>query len=109
MNQLLLAFAIVSEVFGTSALKQSDGFTKLGPTLAALAGYGVAFWLLAIVMRDYPVGVVYAVWSGAGVVLITLVGWLVYEQALDWPALIGMGLIVAGVAMINLMSGTMTH
>ena len=109
MNQLLLAVAIVSEVFATSALKQSDGFTRLWPTVWALAGYGVAFWLLAIVMRQMPVGVVYAVWSGAGVVLITLVGWLVYRQALDWPALIGMGLIVAGVLTINLLSSSVVH
>lgn len=106
MNQVMLAVAIVSEVFATSALKQSDGFTRLWPTLSALIGYGVAFWLLAIVMRETPVGVVYAVWSGAGVVLITLVGWLVFQQALDWPALIGMGLIVAGVLTINLLSSS---
>lgn len=109
MNQILLAIAIVSEVIATSALKQSDGFTRAGPTALALIGYGIAFWLLAIVMRSMPVGVVYAVWSGTGVVLITLVGWLVYRQVLDAPALIGMGLIVAGVLVINLMSGSVGH
>jgi len=109
MNQILLAVAIVSEVIATSALKQSDGFTRAGPTALALIGYGIAFWLLAIVMRSMPVGVVYAVWSGTGVVLITLVGWLVYRQVLDAPALIGMGLIVAGVLVINLMSGSVGH
>ena len=109
MNQLLLAVAILSEVVATSALKFSDGFTRPGPTMLALAFYGVAFWLLAIVMRVLPVGVVYAVWSGAGVVLITLLGWLVFRQTLDWPALAGMGLIVAGVLMINLMSSAVMH
>ena len=109
MNQILLAIAIVSEVIATSALKQSDGFTRAGPTALALIGYGIAFWLLAIVIRSMPVGVVYAVWSGTGVVLITLVGWLVYRQVLDAPALIGMGLIVAGVLVINLMSGSVGH
>lgn len=109
MNHLMLAVAILSEVVATSALKFSDGFTRPAPTVLALVCYGVAFWLLAIVMRVMPVGVVYAVWSGAGIVLITLLGWLVFGQALDWPALTGMALIVAGVLMINLMSSTMTH
>jgi len=109
MNQFLLAVAILSEVFATSALKFSDGFTRPLPTLLALAAYGIAFWLLAIVVRVLPVGVVYAVWSGAGVVLITLLGWLAFRQILDAPAVIGMGLIVAGVLVINFMSSTMTH
>ncbi len=109
MNQFLLAVAILSEVFATFALKFSDGFTRPLPTLLALAAYGIAFWLLAIVVRVLPVGVVYAIWSGAGVVLITLLGWLAFRQTLDAPAVIGMGLIVAGVLVINFMSSTMAH
>ncbi len=109
MDKLLLAIAIVSEVVATSALKDSDGFTRAGPTLFALLFYGIAFWLLSIVMRSVPVGVVYAVWSGAGVVLIALVGWIVHRQALDWPALAGMALIVAGVLLINLYSSSISR
>jgi small multidrug resistance pump len=105
----LLGLAIASEVAGTMLLKESDGFTRPWPTLGALACYGVAFWLLALVTRVVPVRIVYAIWSGAGVVLIALAGWLVFRQALDFWALAGMAMIVAGVLAINLLSGSMTH
>ncbi len=109
MNWLYLAVAIVLEVVATSALKASDGFTRLRPSLLVVAGYGAAFYLLSITLRTMPVGVVYAVWSGVGVVLITLVGWLWFKQTLDWPALLGIALIAAGVIVLNFFSRTVGH
>lgn len=106
---LALGVAIVAEVIATSFLRATDGFTKPLPTLAVVVGYGVAFYCLTMALRDLPTGVAYAVWSGAGTVLITLVGWLWYRQQLDAAALAGMGLIVAGVAVINLWSGSAAH
>ena len=99
---LYLLIAIVAEVIGTSALKASAGFTRLGPSLVVVAAYGAAFYLLSLTLRHIPVGVAYAVWSGLGLVLIAAVGWLFYGQRLDAPALIGMALIVVGVLLMNL-------
>jgi small multidrug resistance pump len=109
MNWLYLALAIVLEVIATSALKASDGFTRLLPSLVVVAGYSAAFYTLSITLRTMPVGVVYAVWSGVGVVLITLVGWLVFKQALDLPAFIGIALISAGVIVLNFFSQSVSH
>ena len=106
---LLLLGAIVAEVIGTSALKASEGFTRLGPTAVVVAGYGLAFWLLSITMRSIPVGVAYAAWSGLGIVLIALAGWWLYGQRPDAPALAGMALIVAGVLVMSLFSKTSAH
>jgi len=97
MPYLYLAIAILAEVIGTSALKATHGFTRLWPSLVVVAGYGVAFYFLSLSLRSIPVGVAYAIWSGAGVALITLIGWLVFKQKLDAPALAGILLIVAGV------------
>ena len=102
MNWLYLAVAIVLEVVATSALKASDGFTRLWPSLLVLLGYAAAFYMLSITLRSMPVGVVYAIWSGVGVVLITLVGWLWFRQALDMAAFIGIGLIAAGVMALGM-------
>lgn len=104
-----LGFAIVAEVVATSALKASAGFTRLWPSVLCAVGYALAFYLLSLVMRTLPTGVVYAVWSGLGIVLIAAVGWVMFGQKLDVPALIGMGLIVAGVAVIQLFSKTTAH
>ena len=104
-----LGLAIVAEVVATSALKASAGFTRLWPSGLCAVGYALAFYLLSLVMRTLPTGVVYAVWSGLGIVLIAAVGWVMFGQKLDVPALIGMGLIVAGVAVIQLFSKTATH
>ncbi len=104
-----LALAIVAEVVATSALKASEGFTRLGPSLLAAAGYGVAFYLLSLTLKSVPVGVAYAIWSGAGIVLIALIGWLVLKQPLNLVAMLGMALIVAGVAVIQLFSTTAAH
>ncbi len=106
---LYLAVAIVAEVIATSALKYSEGFTRPGPSLIVAAGYGIAFYCLSLVMKTVPVGVAYAIWSGAGIVLIALIGWLVLRQSLDLPAMLGMGLIVAGVAVIQLFSRASGH
>lgn len=106
---VLLGISIVAEVIATSALKSSQGLTRIWPSLLAIAGYCVAFFLVSKVMNHMATGVVYAIWSGLGIVLIALVGWLVYGQRLDWPALLGMALIVAGVLVIQLLSSTSGH
>ncbi len=105
----LLFFAIVAEVVATTALARTDGFTRLWPSVVTIAGYAIAFWSLSFVLRVMPTGVVYAIWSGLGVVLVALVAWVWAKQTLDLPALIGLGLIVAGVAVINLFSRTVGH
>ena len=109
MAYLYLAIAIVAEVIGTSALKASEEFTRLGPSLLVVVGYGAAFYFLALVLRTIPVGISYAIWSGVGIVLITIVGIVMFKQVPDLPAIIGMALIIAGVAVINLFSKTAGH
>jgi len=104
MSWLYLSIAIVAEVVATSALRASDGFTRTLPVLAVVVGYGTAFYFLALTLRTIPVGVAYAVWSGVGIVLISLVGWFVFDQKLDAPALGGMALIVVGVVVLNVYS-----
>ena len=104
-----LALAIAAEVIATSALKASEGFTRTGPSLLVAAGYGVAFYFLSLTLKTVPVGVAYAIWSGAGIVLIALIGWVVLKQPLDLPAMIGMGLIVTGVVVIQLFSKAAAH
>ena len=106
---LLLLAAIVAEVIATSALKASQGFTRPGPTALVVAGYGLAFWLLSLTLRQIPVGIAYAAWSGLGMVLIALAGWWLYGQRLDGWALLGMALVVAGVLVMNLLSQTSAH
>lgn len=102
-----LVIAILFEVVGTTALKATDGFTRPAPTALALACYGGAFYFLALAMRTIPVGVVYAVWSGLGIVCISLLAFVLYGQRLDAPALIGMGMIAGGVVVIQLFSKTL--
>jgi small multidrug resistance pump len=109
LTYLYLAVAIVAEVIATSFLKSSDGFTKWVPSLITVVGYAVAFGFLSLTLRVMPIGVAYAIWAGAGVVLIATVGWLWHGQALDAPALIGLGLIVSGVVVVNLFSKTVSH
>lgn len=103
---IYLAIAIVTEVIGTSALKSSAGFTRLLPSAVVIVSYAIAFYLLSLTLRSIPVGIVYAVWSGVGIVLLALIGALFFKQTLDTPALIGVGLILAGVLVINLFSQT---
>lgn len=109
MDWLYLAIAIVSEVVATSALKAAEGFTRWGPSLVVAVGYAAAFYFLSLTLRTIPVGVAYAVWSGVGVALVSLVGWIVYHQALDAAAMIGISLILAGVAILNLFSKAAAH
>lgn len=108
MSYLYLAIAIVCEVIGTSALKATEGFTRLGPSIVVVVGYGLAFYFLSLTLKTVPVGVAYAIWSGAGVALITLIGWLVFKQRLDLPAIIGILMIIAGVVVIQFFS-RVTH
>ena len=109
MGYLYLALAIICEVVGTTALQSSYGFTRLGPSLVVVAGYGLAFFLLSLVLRTIPMGVAYAIWAGLGIVLIGLAGVVVHKQPLDFPAMFGMALIVGGVAVINLFSKSVVH
>ena len=108
-NYLYLTIAVVFEVIATTALKETQGFTRLTPSLVVVFGYGFAFYFLSLPLRTMPVGVVYALWCGAGIILVTAIGWLWFRQALDLPALTGMGLIMAGVIVINLFSKTLAH
>lgn len=106
---LLLLAAIVAEVIGTTALARTESFTRLWPSVITVVGYAAAFWFLSYPLRVMPTGIVYAVWSGAGIILITLVAWIGFNQKLDLPALIGLGLIIAGVVVINLFSKSVGH
>lgn len=108
-SYVLLGLAIVCEVIATSALAKSDNFTRLVPSLIVVIGYGAAFWLLSFPIRTIPVGIVYAIWSGMGIVLITMVSWLWFRQTLDVAALLGLALILAGVLVINLFSTSVSH
>ena len=106
---LYLSIAILTEVVATSALKSSDGFSRLWPSLVVVAGYGTAFFFLSLTLRVIPVGIAYAVWSGVGVALITLVGWFLFDQKLDAAGMVGVLLIVAGVVTLNVFSKTSAH
>lgn len=109
MSYLYLTIAIVAEVIATSALKASEGFTNLVPSLIVAVGYGVAFYFLSLVLKTIPVGVAYAIWSGLGIVLISIIGLVLFQQKLDLAAIIGMALIIAGVLVINLFSSSVSH
>jgi len=109
MNWLYLIAAILVEVTATSFLKSSEGFTRLGPSVAVVAGYAVSFFFLSLTLRAIPIGIAYAVWSGLGIVLITAVGWLVFGQKLDAAGVAGIALIAAGVVVLNVFSRTAAH
>ena len=104
-----LLIAIVAEVVATSALKMSEGFSKLWPSVVVVLGYGIAFYCLSLTLRSIPVGMAYALWSGVGLLLITLTSWLLFNQKLDLPALLGMALIIAGVIVMNVFSKSVAH
>jgi small multidrug resistance pump len=106
MSYLFLVFAILSEVTATSALKASNGFTRVGPSLLVVLGYSSALYFLSLTLRTIPVGVAYAIWSGIGVALVTLVAWIFFRQRLDWAAILGLSLILAGVLVLYLFSKT---
>lgn len=109
MAFVYLALAIVAEVVGTTALKASEGFTKLWPSVTVVVGYGLAFYLLALVLRSIPVGIAYAIWAGLGIVLVTVAGAVLYGEKPDLPALLGIAMIIGGVAVIQLFSAVSAH
>ena len=109
MPWLLLGIAITGEVIATSALKASDGFSRWGYGGVSIVGYAISFYFLAIVLKTIPVGVAYAIWAGAGVALVTLIGVALFGQKLDLFAYLGIGLIVAGVIVLNVLSGSTVH
>lgn len=109
MGLVYLFIAIVGEVVGTSALKAAAGFTKPVPSILVVVGYGVAFYFLSLTLKTIPIGIAYAVWSGVGIVLVSVFAYFYYGQSLDLPALVGMALILAGVLVINLFSHSLAH
>ena len=109
VHYFYLFLAVTAETVGTSALQASQQFTRFWPSLIVVVAYGLAFYLLGLTLRYMPVGVAYAIWSGLGIVLIAVIGYAVFGQKLDLPALLGMSLILAGIVVINLFSKTATH
>jgi small multidrug resistance pump len=109
MKWVLLLIAVVGEVVGTTALKASEGFTRPMPSVVVVAGYAVAFYFLSLTLDKIPVGISYALWSGIGIVLISIIAWWFLDQGLDFAAMVGIALIIAGVAVINLFSKSAAH
>ncbi|HCD1074133.1 TPA: QacE family quaternary ammonium compound efflux SMR transporter [Proteus mirabilis] len=110
MNGLTyLILAIISEVIATTVLKASDGFSRLYPSIVVVVGYCFSFLALSQVVKVMPLGIAYAIWSGLGIVLVSVAAVFVYQQKLDLPAIVGMTLIIAGVLVINLLSNSTSH
>ncbi|AUQ54216.1 QacE family quaternary ammonium compound efflux SMR transporter [Phaeobacter inhibens] len=109
LHYLYLVLAVAAETIGTTALQASQQFTRVGPSLLVVVGYGLAFYLMALTLRHMPVGIVYAIWSGLGIFLIAIIGWVVFGQRLDLPAILGLLLILAGILVIHLFSNTAGH
>lgn len=109
VTYLYLVIAITAEVTATTTLKATEGFTRPLPTLVTLVGYGISFFFLSLVLRVLPTGIAYAIWTGVGIVLVSLVGWVWLKQSLDLPAIIGLGLILAGVVTVSLFSSSVPH
>ena len=103
---IFLIIAIIGEIIGTSALKASNGFSAAIPSILVVAGYGLAFYFLGLTLKTIPIGIAYAIWSGVGIVAISLIGWFVFKQTLDIAAICGMAMIVAGVLVIHLFSAS---
>jgi len=108
MKYVYLLIAILSEVTATTALKASEQFTRLWPSVLVVLGYASAFYFMSITLKSIPVGISYAIWSGVGIILISITGYFFYHQKLDTPAIIGMGFIIVGVLIINLFSKSTT-
>ncbi|MEX1215659.1 multidrug efflux SMR transporter [Saccharospirillum sp.] len=108
-NWVFLSIAIVAEVIATSAMKSSEEFSRFWPSLIVVVGYVLAIYFLSLTLRTIPVGIAYAIWAGMGIVLIALASWLLYGQRLDFPAILGMGFIIAGVVTINVFSKAGAH
>ncbi|SDC87360.1 DMT family transporter [Ruegeria marina] len=109
VHYIYLVLAVAAETVGTTALQASHQFTRLVPSILVVVGYGLAFFLMAQALRVMPVGVVYAIWSGLGIVFIAAIGYFVFKQKLDLPALLGLAMIVGGIVVIHLFSSTSTH
>lgn len=109
MPYLILALAVLAETIGTAALQASQQFTRPLPSIVVVVAYALAFWLLSISLKTFPVGIAYALWSGLGIVFIALIGIVAFGQRLDLPAVLGMGLILAGILVINLFSQATAH
>lgn len=109
MQWVYLGIAIVAEVIATSALKAAEGFTRVTPSVVVIVGYALAFYFLSLTLRTIPLGIAYAVWSAVGIALVCMIGWLFYGQRLDGPAILGIGLIIAGVVVINGFSKSLAH
>ncbi|MGB3243578.1 MAG: SMR family transporter [Sulfitobacter sp.] len=105
----ILFIAVLTETIGTSALQASQQFTRLVPSVVVVVAYGLSFYLLSITLKVMPVGIMYALWSGMGIVLIAIIGFLIFGQKLDLPAVLGIAMIVGGIAVIHLFSGTSAH
>jgi small multidrug resistance pump len=108
-NWVYLAITILGEVVATSALKSSEGFTKPIPSAVVVIGYGLAFYFLSLALKSIPVGIAYAIWAGVGIVLVATIAWIFHGQRLDAWAIVGIGLIISGVAVLNLLSGNRPH
>jgi small multidrug resistance pump len=109
VHYFYLTLAILTETIGTSAIQASQQFTRLVPSLIVLVGYGASFYFMALTLKVMPIGIVYAIWSGVGIVLIAAIGYAVYDQKLDMPAVLGIVLIIIGIVVIQLFSATKTH
>ncbi|SLN65726.1 DMT family transporter [Roseisalinus antarcticus] len=109
MHYLYLFFAILAETIGTTALQASQQFTRAGPAVVVVVAYGASFYLMALALKVMPVGIVYAIWSGLGIVFIAMIGYVVFGQVLDTAAVLGLALILAGILVIHLFSGSTTH
>ena len=106
---VILFFAILSEVIATTALKFSEGFTKVVPSIVVVAGYGFSFYLLSLSLKVFPIGIAYAIWSGVGLVLTVIAGMILWKETLDWARVLGIILILAGIILINVFSKVSTH
>jgi len=109
VSYLYLSIAIISEVVATSTLKATEEFTRVWPSIVVVIGYALAFYFLTLTLRTIPIGIAYALWSGIGIVLVVIAGFILYNQSVDLAAVVGIGLIVLGVAVINVFSKTAMH
>jgi len=109
IHYIYLLIAVITETIGTAAMQASDQFTRFWPSVLVVVAYGLSFYLMSMTLKYMPVSIVYAIWSGLGIVFIGIIGWLVFQQSLDFAAVLGMGLIIAGVVVINLFSNSATH
>ena len=109
VHYIYLLIAVITETIGTAAMQASEQFTRFWPSVLLIVAYGISFYFLALTLKYMPVSIVYAIWSGLGIVFIAIIGWLAFKQSLDFAAIAGMGLIIAGVIVINLFSNSATH